>query len=158
MSGRFPNHRKIKIHRCYTVEEAARTLDVHKNTVRQWLKSGLSAIDDRRPLLILGKALSAYLKQRRANNKRPCKPGDIYCVRCRKPQRPAGNMADYQPLTATTGNLIGICPVCDTMIYRRVNYARLDSARGKLEVQPAKELEHIVDRAKPSVNSDFRQE
>tara|TARA_R110000823_G_scaffold305771_1_gene427955 strand:+ start:2906 stop:3382 length:477 start_codon:yes stop_codon:yes gene_type:complete len=158
MSGRVPNYRKVKIHRSYTVDETARTLDVHKNTVRQWLKNGLSTIDDRRPLLILGSHLAAYLKERRANNKRPCKPGEIYCVRCRKPQRPAGNMADYEPLTATTGNLIGICPVCDTMIYRRVNYARLDLARGTLEVQPAKALEHIVDRAKPSVNSDFKQE
>ena len=69
MPGRFPNHRRVKIHRNYTVDEAARILDVHKNTVRQWLKNGLPAIDDRRPLLILGSELSAYLKKRRANNK-----------------------------------------------------------------------------------------
>ena len=28
--------RRVKVHRSYTVEEAARTLGIHKNTVRRW--------------------------------------------------------------------------------------------------------------------------
>ena len=50
-----PNHRLLKIHRSYTVEEVASVLDVHRNSVRNWLRSGLDAIDQRRPTLILGK-------------------------------------------------------------------------------------------------------
>src|SRR6516162_8070923 len=34
------NPRRVKIHRTYTVEEAARLFGVHKNTVRTWLKTG----------------------------------------------------------------------------------------------------------------------
>jgi hypothetical protein len=35
--SRYPNYRLVKIHRNYTVEEIARLLKVHKNTVRGWI-------------------------------------------------------------------------------------------------------------------------
>jgi excisionase family DNA binding protein len=44
---RNPNRRSIKIHRNYTVEEAARTTGCAKGTIRRWIKSGaLPAITD----------------------------------------------------------------------------------------------------------------
>ena len=36
-------------------------LAVHKNTLRNWLKVGLLPVDDRRPILILGRQLSSFL-------------------------------------------------------------------------------------------------
>jgi hypothetical protein len=83
VAQRRPNPRLAKIHRSYTVEEAARLLGVYKGTVRQWIKQGLSTCDDRRPLLILGGDLRDFLVKKRTQNKRPCKPGEVYCVRCR---------------------------------------------------------------------------
>jgi Helix-turn-helix domain len=125
MRKRRPNYRLVKIHRSYTVEEVACLFGTHKNTVRAWVKAGLPTSDSKRPTLILGNDLAAYLKARRTRNKQPCKPGEIYCVRCRAPKRPAGNMAEYQPTTATLGNLIGICPDCEGMIYKRTSRAKL---------------------------------
>ena len=50
------HRRMVKIHRSYTVDEAARGLGVAKGTVRRWLNSGkLSAIEGLRPALILGR-------------------------------------------------------------------------------------------------------
>ena len=95
MKKRHPNHRLVKIHRSYTVEEIARLFGIHKNTVRHWVKEGLATIDDKRPMLILGHVLAAFLQARRVKNKQTCKPGELYCVRCRAPRSPAGNMADY---------------------------------------------------------------
>ncbi len=134
MRKRRANHRLVKIHRSYSVEEVARLFGTHKNTVRAWVKAGLPTCDSKRPTLILGSELAAYLKARRMRNKRPCQPGEIYCVRCRAPKRPAGEMAEYEPITATLGNLIGICPDCERIIYRRVSRAKLPQIRGKLEV------------------------
>ena len=150
------NHRLAKNHRTYTVEEVARGWDVHRNTVRQWIKQGLPTIDQKRPLLILGRDLGEFLLARRHRRRRPCAPGEIYCVRCREPRVPAGKLADYQPVTETQGNLIGICPVCDCWIYRRVSLARLDQARGGLDVRLKDAQGHIDERAGLSVNSDFR--
>ncbi len=129
------NPRRFKTHRNYTVEEAADLLGVHKGTVRNWLKRGdLATIDDRRPALILGRALAQFLSCRRQAGKRPCQPGEIYCVRCRVPRAPAGRMVDFQPNGRGGGSLIGLCPVCDGLMYRQVGAKGVDMARGALEV------------------------
>ena len=59
----------VKIHRSYTIEDVARTLGVHKNSVANWLKNGLTPIDDRRPILIQGLVLRAFLQERRNRQK-----------------------------------------------------------------------------------------
>jgi hypothetical protein len=47
---------------------------VHRNTVREWVKRGLPTIDQKRPMLILGRDLIEFLQQRRLRNKRTCQP------------------------------------------------------------------------------------
>lgn len=64
-------------------------------------------------------------------------------------------MADYQPLKAANGNLVGICPHCDTLIFRRVNLHRLGQIAGELDVRLPEALRHIDESHKASVNSDF---
>ena len=110
MRKRRPNYRLVKIHRSYTVEEVARLLGMHKNTVRAWVKAGLPTCDGKRPTLILGSDLAAYLQARRTKNKRPCKPGEIYCVRCRAPKGPAGEWWITQPMSETNGQPRGHLP------------------------------------------------
>lgn len=147
MPTRHPNHRLAKIHRNYTVDEIASLFGVHRNTVREWVKRGLPTSDSKRPMLILGRDLAAFLQARRLRNKRPCQPGEIYCVRCRVPRSPAGDLAEYQPVTTTLGSLVGICPTCESMIYRRVNLAKLEHVRGKLDITMPEALRHIVESA-----------
>ena len=156
MRKRHPNPRLAKIHRNYTTEEVAALFGVHKNTVREWVKRGLPVSDDKRPMLILGRALFEFLQTRRAKNKRPCQSDEIYCLRCRIPQHPAGDMAEYQPVTTTTGNLIGICPTCETMMYRRVSLAKLDMFRAQLDITMPQALPHIDESTQTCVNSDLK--
>jgi hypothetical protein len=155
MSKRHPNPRLAKIHRNYTVDEIAKLYAVHKNTVRAWVKCGLPTSDDRKPLLILGRDLMAYLQAKRVKNKQTCQPGQIYCVRCRVPKSPGGDMAEYQPLTPTSGNLVGICPSCNSMMYRRVNLAKLTEVSANLDLTLPQALLHIRESLNPSVNSDL---
>lgn len=154
MACRHPNPRLAKIHRTYSVEEVARLLGVHKNTVRAWLQDGLASIDRRRPTLILGQELVRFLSVRRQKARQKCQPGEIYCVKCRVPRAPAGNITDYLPLTSTTGNLQGLCSTCGILIYRRVNRTKLDAVRGPLSVAFPLELSRIGERTEPSVNRD----
>lgn len=156
MPIRLPNPRRAKIHRSYTVKEIAALYGKHRNTVREWIKQGLPICDEQRPILILGHELVAFLTRKRKQNKRPCKPGEIYCVRCRAPQTPALNMAEYQPITPLGGNLIGLCPICGALIYRGVNPTKLSEIRGNLDITLPEAQWHITEKATPSVNSDLQ--
>jgi hypothetical protein len=70
----------------------------------------------------------------RQPQKQPCRPGEIYCLPCRAPKRPALSMTEYIPRTNSRGMLRGICPTCERLIYRAVNLASVDQMRGDLEV------------------------
>lgn len=154
--AKLQNPNRAKIHRNYTVEETATLFSVHKNTVRLWLKDGLPTIDQKRPVLISGADLRSYWQNKRVSKKRKCQPYEIYCVRCRAPKRPAENMADYEPLTADNGRLIGLCPDCSGIINKFVNFTRLDEIRVHLDITQMKALKHINESDNPLLNSDFK--
>ena len=156
MRKRHPNHRLVKIHRSYTVEEIAKLFGIHKNTVRRWVKDGLATTDDKRPMLILGRVLVAFLQVRRTKNKQPLNPGELYCVGCRSPKSPAGDMAEYSPITEKFGNLIAICPDCDTLMNRRVSLAKIALDCGKIDISFPDEVRHLIDSANPTVNCDLK--
>ena len=130
----------------------------HKNTVRGWLKSGLEAVDDRRPTLVLGRKLLVFLHARRNQARQRCRAGQFYCLRCRAPKDPALRRADYLPLTPTSGNLKGSCPDCGSRIYRRVTLRKLAASVGNLEVHVPQAKQRIEDNPCPSLNSDLAQE
>jgi len=158
MGKRHPNYRQVKVHRNYTVEEIANLFGIHKNTVREWLKSGLSVIDDKRPMLIVGHNLAAFIRDRRSKNKQTCQPGQMYCVRCRAPKTAAGDMAEYKPQTDKLGMLKAICPDCYSIMNRRVSLAKLTLVRGKLAITFPQGLEQVSNSFQPTVNSDLERE
>ena len=51
MASRRINPNMVKINRSYTARELADRLAVHKNTIRQWQREGLSPLDGGRPAL-----------------------------------------------------------------------------------------------------------
>jgi hypothetical protein len=63
-------------------------------------------------------------------------------------------MAECIPTGPRTGNLRGICPHCDRLIYRRVNLAKIDAMRGELEITFTPPLSRIGESTVPSVNCD----
>jgi hypothetical protein len=154
MGHRRPNPRLAKIHRSYSVEEVSRLFAVHKNTVRNWLRQGLATIDGCRPTLIQGLELRRFLTERRARAKQTCGPGRIYCLPCRAPKVPAGNMTECIVTSRTAGTLQGICPDCNRMIYRRVNPQKLRAIRGDLDVTLTQARPRIEETPKPIVNCD----
>lgn len=154
MGARRPNPRLAKIHRNYSVDEVSRLFAIHKNTVRNWLRQGLVAIDERRPTVVRGAELRRFLTDRRARAKQLCGPGRIYCLPCRAPKAPALDMAECIQTGIATGTLQGICPDCGRMIYRRINPKKLDAVRGDLDVTVTQARPRIEETAMPNVNCD----
>jgi len=158
MRKRHPNYRLVKIHRSYSVEEIARLFNTHKNTVRRWVKEGLTTTDDKHPMLILGHVLASFLQARRIKNKQTCKPGEIYCVRCRVPKLPAGSMAEYSFITDKFGNLTAICPDCHSIMNRRVSLAKIDQIFSGIDIIYSDAVQRLRESSKLTVNSDLNEE
>lgn len=158
MPGKRASPRAIKLHRTYSVEEAALTLGVHKNSVRGWQRDGLAPIDTARPILFLGRDLRAFLEQRSATRKRPCRPGTLYCFRCREPRAPALGMVDWTPINARTGNLKALCGTCETIMHRRARHDALAAIMPGLQVQIAEGPSRLKGKHIPSLNCDLAKE
>lgn len=155
MGRRHPNPCLAKIHRSYSVEDVSRLFQIHKNTIRTWLRQGLKPIDDQRPMLLRGCELRRFLAERRARAKQVCGPGRIYCLPCRAPKAPAGNMAECIVVSDTAGTLQGICPDCDRMIFRKVNPMKIEEVQGGLDVTLTRPQLRIEDTERPYVNCDL---
>jgi len=153
-----PNPRRVKVHRSYTVEEAAKLFGAHKNTVRNWLKQGLPRVDDRRPILILGRQLARFVHERRQSRRQRCAAGELYCFKCRKPKRSAAGTTEYLPTTTTAGNLRGTCADCGTRMCRRVSLRKLPVATGDLQVPLPQAQQRIVEGVDPSVSCYLERE
>ena len=146
--------RAIKRHHNYTVEEAARRLVLSRGTVRRWIAKGLPALTDRKPFLILGDDLIAYLKQQRRPRTR-CGPGEFYCLRCKVPRRAALEMAEVVDRNAASLNLRAICTICEALMHRRVSRARLRNFAAGMEVSEAQASTRIGEPADPCLNAHF---
>ena len=55
-------------------------------------------------------------------------------------------------------NLVGICPACESMMYRRVNPAKLEEVREKLDITMPQARRHIDESGQLFVNGDLMQE
>ena len=128
------NPRVVKANLTYTIEEAADCLNVSIGTVRAWTKKGLRVFKSQRPYLIAGFELRTFLEKQRQGRKKPAATDEIYCFKCRAPQKLMGAMADYIPSNKKSGRLVGICSVCESVNHRFVSASKLPEFESLLEI------------------------
>lgn len=149
------NPRRAKVHRSYTVAEAARIFSVTRAAVRAWIKAGVPTVQTTGPLLILGADLQAFHATRQAARRRICPAGTIYCLRCREPRRPDPTTLVVVLLEPKSGNLRGQCLACGAGVNRRVSLARL-AELGFGEARQTHRQLHLVDSPPPSLKHDSK--
>ena len=155
MSGRRPKWHKIKLHRSYTIDEAARVLETSKGTIRRWVKeNGLPILEDRKPALIHGSSFKVFGQARTKSKIIKCKPHEFYCFRCKVPRSPAGSMADFIARTPKSGNLKAICEACDTIMNKHVSNTSLPALGSVLDLSIHLAPEHLVESPKSRSNDD----
>ncbi|WP_018698726.1 helix-turn-helix domain-containing protein [Amorphus coralli] len=146
----------MKKHRSYTVDEAARTLNVTKGTVRRWMKDGdLPALTDQRPTLILGHDLIAFLDGRRRDRK-TCQLHQAYCFRCRAPGDPAYGEVEIKLDTNGAGMMEALCATCTTVMHKRVSASRLPELQAKVKVTIKQAPARIGESAQPCPIGHFK--
>ena len=118
--------RSVKLHRTYTFEEAERLLGVHRNTIRNWVRrDGLEALVERKPYLIRGDDLREFLRRRAEKRRQPLGLGEMFCLSCRKPRKPERALVENISGAVGPGHLRGLCPVCLTLMHRRISRAAI---------------------------------
>jgi hypothetical protein len=128
------NPRLAKLSRPYTVEELSTLFEVNKQTVARWIKDGMKVSVIKRPMLILGADVRSYLEQKQNLRKRPCSPGQLFCVGCKVALNPEGDCAQLRILNALVGDLTGICPCCKRQIHRKVSLLKRAAWQGNLRL------------------------
>lgn len=142
MRRRLPNVRLVKRQSTSTVEELATLFDLHCNTIRNWLATGLKPIDNRRPVLIHGSDLIAFLRRKASIRKRHCDSSELYCFKCREPRQPRINSVSIEPQSARVVRLVGICVTCGTRMFKAIS-PRLIASYAEIFVLQPTQPEHI---------------
>lgn len=155
MSRRF-NTNRIRRQLSYSIQEIGELLDVHKNTVRGWLRDGLPKTDDRKPYLIHGDDLRKFLNDRQKSRLRKCRVDEFYCLRCRTQRRSIGNLVDVRPRNAKTVMLSGICEVCETALNKVQSRKRLPEIVAAFDI-PERQQAELFGPSTPSLNCDLRE-
>lgn len=153
--GKFPDPRKIRMHLSYTTAELAELLEVHEQTVRRWIKSGLPIVACGLPRLILGYEAKQWLKAQRTGRKQPLGLGEFYCFKCKSPRFPHDMEADLEKTSPQIINLVGLCSLCGSLMYRRINPRKFSLCTTNLTIRVPEALEQLIDREIPSLNDQL---
>ncbi|WP_421981247.1 helix-turn-helix domain-containing protein [Roseibium sp.] len=157
MAGKRSSGHRIKSHRSYTVDEAARALKLCKGTIRRYLKDGLPCLDDQRPILILGQDLKGFLVSRR-KPKQICKIDQCFCMSCKTPRKAAFSEVEFRPTKAGRGNIRALCEVCSTVMHKAVSADGLRALRAILTVTDVQAETRLDDGNSSCTNDHFKKE
>lgn len=152
---RIKQHR-IRQNHAYTFQEAADTVGVHKNTVRQWVKQGLKIMDAVRPLLIHGSELKAFLIKRKADARVVCRPHEFYCIKCQAARCTQDNFVDVVIRHARLMTLKGKCTVCSTTMNKGIGEEKILAGLNGLIIRTV-QPEHLMETLSPTLNCYLKQ-
>ncbi|SMY09955.1 helix-turn-helix domain-containing protein [Flavimaricola marinus] len=124
----------IKAFRTYTINEAAEVSGVSPRTISNWVKGGLSVLDDERPVLIRGDDLRDYIKSQRSERSRKTRLDTFYCVRCKAQRAAAAAMADCD-LKHGRARLTALCESCGTVVSKPVAEAKITELGRTLDLR-----------------------
>lgn len=109
-----PNPMAVKQVLTYTVEEAAKALNVTPATVRNYIRRGLPIMAKQRPAIMSGAEIRNFLRQERKAKKSPLANDELRCRTCQTGRKPFGMLVDLEPISENTAILKGLCEECGT--------------------------------------------
>ena len=139
----------------YSTNEICSLFGIHKRTVHQWYKDGLQRIDDRKPYLVHGSELKRFLKARNNKRKQKCAVNELYCCKCRKPQKSWEGLVDIKVLNNKSVLIMGICEVCGTKINKLFSVKNLDRVQDYFVISTIHN-EDLLESEQSIVNTDIK--
>ena len=131
------DYQRVQSHRPYTIKTLASRFEVDPATVRRWIKHGgldVAIICKKRPIVLQGSLVKAWMKARKTAKKQPCAPNELYCVRCKAPRQIATESFHILQRDAANLTAKGECVTCGAKLRRfgsMANRAKLEAAFGQ---------------------------
>ncbi len=117
--------KNIKTRESYTTKRISQEIKVHQRTVQQWLKEGLTPIENSRPYYFMGFEIKRFLEKKLEKRKVELQPDEFYCTKCRDAVRPTDKDVRIIISNKTIGKqgfkavtIKGICENCNSKINR----------------------------------------
>lgn len=124
--GKRVNPMGVKSALTYEVSEAAVALGVSKATIRNWVRDGLPIMATKKPYLISGAEIRAYLRSKSKAAKKPLNHDELTCFRCGAGRKPFAMSVECIPNTIKTSRLAGACEQCGGTASRIISNSRLN--------------------------------
>lgn len=142
----------------YTVQEVADLLEVSKQAVWRWVKSGeLKALDGRRPYIIHGSDLAAFIMAKKKSRKFGGGRFDFACMKCREPKAPRDGVVFIQPLNAYQVLVKAMCETCGTPVRKFWTKANIPELAEKYKIVTSAEGT-LTETINPLVNDHSMKE
>ena len=141
---------------CYTTEDIAELFNLHKCTVRHWLKICLIKIDKRKPYMVHGTDLIHFIKSQKEKKSFICKFDELPCFRCRKPRKPKRGEVILQIQNSKKGLLKGNCNACGSKMNKAVSMKNIDKIMNIFDVIKTQE-KNLKELESPVLNTHLRE-
>ena len=122
---------RLKSDRVYSVPELMEKYDVCRNTVTNWINSGLKPSDKRHPYVFRGAVVAKFFTDRAARFSSKLAPGEFKCFGCKLAVQPDASDVQQRPSEKNLIFLTGWCPACGTHIRKFGSDADLAIFEGK---------------------------
>jgi len=114
--------RGVSSYMSYEIKDLTRILEINEKTVLRWIGEGLKVVPGcKKPILILGSDLKAFLKTKNTRHKVALKRHEFYCFGCKAPRR-----AKRGSIRVLQGKKIGLCSVCNGKMSRTIKPSQND--------------------------------
>lgn len=127
------SHIRPKEHRVYSVPQVISLYGIHRNTLSNWVHSGLRPSNDSGLQLFRGLELIRFHKERRERSRHRLRQGEFKCFRCKAAVFPALEGLCIEPAIKHAGMALASCPDCDAALHKLLNETECNMLRDALE-------------------------
>lgn len=124
---------------------------LHRQTVRRWIKEGLPTIDERKPTLIYGNHLKAFLGKHNKAHKCHTAFEQFFCMKCRDARCPYKKQIQLD-LRNKCLQVKALCKECKSLMNKGYKLDDLQKLKSIFYVVDVLEL---YDSTPPTVNTHF---
>ncbi|MFD2738036.1 tyrosine-type recombinase/integrase [Sulfitobacter aestuarii] len=121
-------HRKVRVFaaQVYSVEEICGVYNVTRNTVTNWIHSGLRKSDERRPYVFRGAELQRFHKARETKDRKNLKHGEFNCLACSSAVFPDTESLRISTTSKGRAMALGVCPDCRANVSKLLGVTECD--------------------------------